>query len=79
MLVMIGHDNMVQREAVVAVLQVESAHARKLKKSLEEKGMLVNATSGHKARSLLVLSSGQAVLCALTPEVIQKRINGSKE
>ncbi len=76
MVILIGHDNYVRSDLVAVILEPGSSPVRRLRKAALEKSVLVDATSGHKTRSVLVLSTGQVVLSSLQPETVQRRLNG---
>ena len=67
MMTLVGHDNYVRSALVAAILRSDGSAAKRLRKAAQEKGVLIDATSGNKTRSVLVLSSGQVVLCSLQP------------
>ena len=75
MFVMVGHDNYINSELIAAILRPDSSPVKRLRQSAEEKGMLLNASSGHKVRSVVVLSTGQVVLTALQPSAVKKRVD----
>ena len=75
MMIMIGHGNYVERGLVAVILQPDGAHAKKIRKSAEDKDMLINATSGHKTRSVIVLTTNQVVLCSLSTDALKKRLD----
>lgn len=76
MMILIGHDNYVRSGLVAVVLKASSSPVKRLRKTASEKGLLVDATSGHKTRSVLVLSTGQVVLSSLQPETVRNRLRG---
>jgi len=75
MFVMVGHDNYVNSSLIAVILKPDSSPVKRLKQSAEEKGILLNASSGHKTRSVIVLSTGQVVLTSLQPSAVKKRID----
>ena len=75
MFVMIGHNNYVNTELIAVILRPDGSPLKRLRKSAEEKGMLLNASSGHKTRSVIVLTTGQVVLTSLQPMAVKKRID----
>jgi extracellular matrix regulatory protein A len=74
MFVMVGHDNYVNSSLIAVILKPDSSPVKRLKQSAEEKGILLNASSGHKTRSVIVLSTGQVILTSLQPSAVRKRI-----
>ena len=75
MMVMIGHGNYIERGLVAVILQPDSSHAKKLRKNADDKDMLINATSGHKTRSVIVLTTNQVVLSSLSSDALKKRLD----
>jgi extracellular matrix regulatory protein A len=73
MMLNMGHKNFIQTEKIVSILLPDSLPARRLKQAAEERGLLINATSGRMTRSIIVLSSNHIILSSLQPEVIRKR------
>ena len=70
----IGHDNFLNEGMVAVILQADSVHAKRVRDLADESGRLINATSGHKARSVIVLESNQVVLCALKTVTVNERV-----
>ena len=75
MFVMIGHDNYVNSGQVAVILKPDSSPVKRLRMMAEEKGILLNACSGHKVRSVIVLLSGQVVLSSLQTTAVKSRID----
>jgi len=78
MMILVGHDNYVRSELVAVVLKAGNSAVKRLRKAASGKGVLVDATSGHKTRSVLVFSTGQVVLSSLQPETVRNRLNNLK-
>jgi len=75
MIIQIGHENFIEAEAVVAVLNSDTSAARRLRQAAQELNKLIDSTAGRKARSLIVLRSNQVVLSWLQPAAIKKRFD----
>lgn len=75
MLINIGYENFLRNDLVAVVLKPESAHVKKLRQDATEKGVLINATSGHKTRSVIVLTTNQVVLSSLQTTTFRDRAN----
>ena len=75
MIISIGHENFVAAEKVLFIQRLDSAPAKAFKQVAEQSGMLINATSGRKARSMIVMRSNHVVLSALEVEAIKKRFD----
>ena len=77
-MVHVGHDNYVSSEIIAAILTPDGAPSRRLRKSAEDNGTMINATAGHKARSLIVLTTNQVVLSALQTSTLKERVDKTK-
>jgi hypothetical protein len=75
MIIPIGHENFVAVEEVVLIQRLDSAPAISFKQAAEQSGRLINATSGRKARSMIVMRSNHVVLSSLEVEAIKKRFD----
>lgn len=71
-----GHGTFVHSDSVIALSPPDSSPIKKFRKYAEEKGILVNLTSGRKARSVLVMNTGQVILSSLQTETMVSRLNG---
>lgn len=79
-MVNVGFSNYVSTDRIVAVIGTESAPIRRLMIESRKAGNLVNATQGHKARSVILTDSSQVILSALQPDKVAKRLgNGEQE
>jgi len=76
-LINIGYDNFMRGEFIAAALIPDSSHAKNIRHEAKEKGTLINATSGHRTRSVIVLSTNQVVLCSLQTTTFAARVNKS--
>ena len=77
MMILVGHDNYIESGLIATILKPDSSPVKRLRKNASEKGTLVDATSGHKTRSVLVLTTGQVVLSSLQPETVKVRVDGA--
>ena len=66
MMIQIGYDASVEKEKVVGILSSNSSWAKRYIKKAEEEGRLINATSGRKARSIIVTVEDKVVVVFLT-------------
>ena len=73
MLINVGYENFIRRDLVAVILKPDSSHVKKLRQDATEKGLLINATSGHKTRSVIVLTTGQVVLSSLQTSTFKDR------
>lgn len=70
----IGFGNMIHADKILAMINPDSAPAKRMITNIREKEMLVDATQGRKTRCVIVCDSGQVVLSALQPDTIASRI-----
>ena len=75
MLLNIGYENFIMKGLVAVIIKPESSHVKKLRQDATEKGLLINATSGHKTRSVIVLTTGQVVLSSAQTTTIMRRVS----
>jgi len=75
MMVPVGQKNFVKRRDIVAIIMPDSAPSKKLRRSAEIERMLINATGGRKARSIIVTKSNHVILSALQTTTLKERIN----
>jgi len=64
----IGFGNLVSASRIIAVVSPESAPVKRLIQESRDRGTLIDASSGRKTRSVLVMDSDHLVLSALTAE-----------
>ncbi len=74
-LINVGYGNMVHAERVLAVVGPEAAPIRRLVQDARDAGRVIDASCGHKTKSVLVLDSGHLVLSSLIPETISGRMD----
>ncbi len=73
MLVNIGYGNSVIKVNVVGVIKNDGAAIRRYRSTLKDSHKLIDATSGHKARSIVVMNSDHIILSAIAAETLEKR------
>ena len=84
-LVSIGFGNLVSAERIVAIVSPDSAPIKRMIQEVRERGLLIDASFGRSTRSVLTMDSGNVVLSALAPEILEARCaetedkGGSKE
>ena len=77
-LINIGYGNMISSSRLVTIVSSESAPVRRIIQDARDKGMLIDATCGRRARSVLVMDSGHVILSDVQPETIALRCSGEK-
>ena len=70
-----GYENNVNVDKVVAVLNSDSAHGRRLIKNARESQLLLDATEGNKTLAIIVTESGHVITSAFRTETLKKRID----
>lgn len=70
-LINIGFGNMAAAARVMAIISPESAPVKRM---IQDKGELIDATYGRKTRAVLIMDSGQIILSAVQPETISHRL-----
>ena len=75
----IGFGNYVSPGHVISIVSPDSAPIKRLIQEIREKGMLIDASFGRSTRSAIVTDRGHAVLSALTPEVLNARLENKSE
>jgi hypothetical protein len=78
-LVSIGYDNYVSVGRLVAVLQVGSSPVRRLIRESRDRGVLLDATTGKKTRSVIITDSGHVLLSAILPETVAERCRQARQ
>jgi regulator of extracellular matrix RemA (YlzA/DUF370 family) len=69
-LVNVGYGNFISAEKIIAVVEADSAPVKRSVSEAKKRGALVDATLGHKTRSVLVMESGHLVLSAKSTETV---------
>ncbi len=75
-LINVGYGNMAAAERVIAVVSPDAAPVRRMIQDARDAGRVVDATCGHRTRSVLVMDSGHILLSPLVPETIAGRMEG---
>lgn len=69
-LINVGYGNFISADKVIAVVDADSAPVKRAILEARKKGNLVDATVGHKTRTVLVMESGHLVLSAKSTETV---------
>ena len=77
MMVKIGHGQSIQGDFVESILGPDGSSMKKLRQEYKKKRLLINANSGRKALSMIVLTTGRLYLTAFQPETLETRVNNS--
>lgn len=74
-LVQIGFGNMISPNRVIAVVMPESSPVKRLIQDAKDRGTLIDASSGRKTRSVILMDSDHVILAACTPEELKYEMN----
>ena len=75
----VGFNNMINAERVVAIINSDSAPAKRLVQDARDSGRAIDCTSGRKTRCIIVMDSDHVVLSASQNETISSRIRGDAD
>lgn len=67
----IGFGNLLSSNRLISVVSPDSAPIRRLVQDARDRGALIDASSGRKCKSVLVMDSDHVVLSALAPDEIE--------
>ncbi len=73
-LINIGFGNIVNADKIIAVVNSDSAPARRLMQNAKRVGNAIDATHGRKVKAVLMMENSQVVFSALLPETIVGRL-----
>lgn len=77
-LVQIGYGNMISPGRIIAVVLPESSPVKRLIQDARDRGTLIDASSGRKTRSVILMDSDHVVLAACTPEELSTELKGDE-
>ncbi len=69
----IGFGNLVAAHRLLTVVAPESAPIKRLVQEARDRGMLIDASYGHKTQSVMIMDTDHVILSALTVEQIAAR------
>ena len=78
-LINIGFGNMVNSAKIMAIINPDSAPARRLVQKAKEDGRVIDGTQGRRTRAILAMDDRYIVLSALMPETLANRYRGKNE
>ncbi len=73
-LVNIGFGSMVSAGRMLAVVSPDSAPVKRVIQEARERGMLIDASYGHKTQAVILMDTDHVILAAIAPETISARI-----
>ncbi len=72
-LINVGFGSMVAAERILAVVSPDSAPIKRVVQEARDRGMLIDASYGHKTQAVLLMDTDHVILSALTPEAVRER------
>ena len=72
-LINIGFGSMVAASRLLAVVSPDSAPVKRVVQEARERGMLIDASYGHKTKAVLLMDTDHVILSAMEPDVISQR------
>ena len=78
-LINIGFGNLIAAGRLLSVVSPESAPIKRVVQEAKERGMLIDASYGHKTKAVLLMDTDHVILSALTPEQIAERWSDKQE
>ncbi|MBE6617165.1 MAG: DUF370 domain-containing protein [Ruminococcaceae bacterium] len=75
----VGFNNMINAERVIAVVNSESAPAKRLIQDAKDSGRAIDCTCGRKTRCVVIMDSDHVILSAIQNETVSARMNGAAE
>lgn len=73
-LVNIGFGSVVSAGRILAVLEPDSAPIKRVIQESRDRGMLIDASYGHKTQSVLLMDTDHVILSSLSPETVSRRL-----
>ena len=72
-LINIGFGSLLSAGRILAIVDPDSAPIKRLVQEARERGMLIDASYGHKTKSVILMDTDHVILSAVTPEVLSQR------
>lgn len=72
-LINIGFGSMVAAGRMLAVVSPDSAPVKRVIQEARDRGMLIDASYGHKTKAVILMDTDHVILSALDPEIISGR------
>ena len=78
-LINIGFGSMIAASRLLAIVSPDSAPVKRVVQEAKERGMLIDASYGHKTKSVILMDTDHVILSALEPETISQRWTDKQE
>ncbi|MBQ2892730.1 MAG: DUF370 domain-containing protein [Oscillospiraceae bacterium] len=78
-LINIGFGSMIAAHRLLAIVSPDSAPVKRVIQEAKDRGMLIDASYGHKTKAVLLMDTDHVILSAVTPETINARLSQKEE
>ena len=78
-LINIGFGSMIAAARLLAIVSPDSAPVKRVVQEAKDRGMLIDASYGHKTKSVILMDTDHVILSALEPETISARWTDKQE
>ena len=78
-LINIGFGSLLAAERMLSVLDPDSAPIKRVVQEAKERGMLIDASYGHKTKAVILMDTDHVILSALTPDMIGRRMEEKED
>ena len=78
-LVNIGFGSMVAAGRMLAVVSPDSAPVKRVIQEARDRGMLIDASYGHKTKAVILMDTDHVILSGISPETISARVSEEEE
>lgn len=72
-LINIGFGSMVAANRVLTIISPDSAPIKRVIQEARDRGMLIDASYGHKTKAVILMDTDHVILSAIPPETIYTR------
>ena len=73
-LINIGFGSMIAAHRLLAVVSPDSAPVKRVIQEARDRGMLIDASYGHKTKAVILMDTDHVILSAMDPETISARL-----
>ena len=78
-LINIGFGSMIAAHRLLAIVSPDSAPVKRVIQEAKDRGMLIDASYGHKTKAVLLMDTDHVILSGLTPDVLTSRWQDKQE
>ena len=72
-LINIGFGSLIAAGRVLSILEPDSAPIKRVVQEARDRGMLIDASYGHKTRAVILMDTDHVILSALESDEVQRR------